>query len=230
MNHWQQSATSREAAWEYLKHRISPDIALLQEFVPEDKKGNFHYRHNSFGGRMTWGTTVVSFIDNLSPIEFFVTHQGSVTSAHLTSTPSGEDMAFVSIYGIIENGRATPNLHHVLSDITPLLLGDFGIKSIIIGGDFNTSTQWEMNNKRWPGLTPSLLFDRIKDFGLVNVTGHFLGNHVQTYRAKQGDFPWQNDYLFVSGGLLEKISKCEVLDNEEIRGLSDHNPILIELL
>ena len=228
MNHWQQPIESRSEAWSYLSSRIQPDVCFLQEFVPEGKDGDFHFAHNAFSTNSPWGTTIVSFRGELDPVNFPVARQGSITCAQLPGVEQFQNLAFVSVYGIVDDGFATHNMHHVFSDLTLPIVKDMKKKSFIIGGDFNTSTQWEEGGKRWPGTTPSMLFDRIEDFGLINVTKHFYGGHVQTFRHKTSKYPWQNDYAFVSKDLIARATKCEVISDEVVEAVSDHNPIVID--
>jgi exonuclease III len=89
----------------------------------------------------------------------------------------------------------------------------------------------EQYDEVYKGQYPShrLVFERQEDFGLVNCTKHFCGDHVRTYFHSRGDYHWQDDYLFISKHLIEKVEKCEVLNTEQHRELSDHLPIMIEL-
>jgi hypothetical protein len=50
-------------------------------------------------------------------------------------------------------GFSTPNLHVMLSDLTPILLDKLGKREVILAGDFNMSSQWEEGRKRWPNLS-----------------------------------------------------------------------------
>ena len=51
---------------------------------------------------------------------------------------------------------------------------------------------------------------------------------MQTLRHKSSDFAWQNDYLFAGKKLYESCISCEVIDDEKLYDISDHNPIIAE--
>jgi exonuclease III len=136
----------------------------------------------------------------------------------------------VSIYSNFdEKGRVAPYLHHIISDLTTVFLGDHKTKHVVLGGDFNTSTQWESDDKKWPGLSPSLVFKRLDDFGFVSATAKTYSRHVQTYRNSRSTVPWQNDYLYLSDKLAAELDNCMVINDEPVMSLSDHNPIVIDL-
>jgi exonuclease III len=171
----------------------------------------------------------------IEPVKVETAFEGTLIIADVKlpdgiALPDETTLTMISLYGgINEKGRVSSDLHRVLSDLTPLLLGDLGKRWVVIGGDFNTSTQWEEGGRKWPGLSPQILFDRITDFGLVNCTEKFYDGHIQTYRHNRGNTPWQNDYLFVSKKFEQKLKACYTIDNEEVHQLSDHNPLVIEL-
>ena len=97
-----------------------------------------------------------------------------------------------------------------------------------LGGDFNVSEQFDVKYK---GQYPAhkIVFDRLEDFGLINCTKKFHGNHVQTHIHSKSDFPWQNDYLFVSKNIIERVTDCDVIKEDRILEMSDHLPVLMEL-
>ena len=129
-------------------------------------------------------------------------------------------------HGLLETEYRT-TMHHLLSDLTTIL-NHHGKRNIVLGGDFNVSEQFD---EKYKGKYPShkIVFDRLEDFGLVNCTKKFYEHHVQTHIHSKSDYPWQNDYLFVSENIIAKVIKCDVVDKKEILDLSDHFPVTIEL-
>jgi len=168
MNHWRQSESSREAAWRYMWDEIEPDIALLQEFVPPQEASEFHSIQNAFGGRMKWGTTIISEDPGLDQIELRDFIPNALSCADLRIEHDATPLSVMSLYRPIEAGNVTPNLHVMFTDLTSHLLGEMGKRLVVIGGDFNTSTQWESDGKRYKGASPTILFERIENYGLVN--------------------------------------------------------------
>ena len=66
------------------------------------------------------------------------------------------------------------------------------------------------------------------DLGFKDCIAETLEDYVQTHRHNLSKFPWQIDHFFSSEKLFEGLTNLEVIDNEEVRNLSDHNPIIAE--
>lgn len=236
MDYWKHKKEDRTRAWEYLDKDIDPDIALLQEALPP--KGQYNDNNVVFpevDDKYKWASCIVSGRCAIHEVDFNRKFQYSLIAADL-KLPSekfgagDKVLTVVSMYVPIDEwGFSTPNLHIMLSDLTPLLLNKLGEREVILAGDFNTSPQWEEGGKRWPGLSQDILFRRIEDFGLINCTEKFWAEHRQTYRHSRSQYPWQNDYIFVTKGLEDSLQYCYVVDNPEVHKLSDHNPVVIEL-
>jgi len=134
----------------------------------------------------------------------------------------------ISLYGLFEKVGNTnysiTNLHRILSDLTGIL--NSRSKKIILGGDFNASLQFD---KLQTGESHRIFFERLEDFGLINCYKPFHQNFIQTLRDPRSTTPWQDDYLFISNALTDKLISCEVLENDKIKTFSDHNPVMISL-
>ncbi|MCL2707376.1 MAG: hypothetical protein FWE97_04350 [Dehalococcoidia bacterium] len=51
---------------------------------------------------------------------------------------------------------------------------------------------------------------------------------VQTHRHNSNvNYPWQLDYIYATSSILNMLTNARVIDNQQIRELSDHNPIEI---
>lgn len=236
MDYWKHNKEDRAGAWEYLDKNIEPDIALFQEALPP--KGIYNDDNIVFpevDDRYKWASCIVSKRYVIHEFDFERKFQYSLIAAdvNIPSEKFGHDnkvLTAVSMYVPIDKwGFSTPNLHIMLSDLTPLLLNKMGKREVILAGDFNTSPQWEEGGKQWLGLSQEILFARIEDFGLINCTKKFWGEHKQTYRHSRSQYPWQNDYIFVTKGLEDSLKDCYVIDNPDVHKLSDHNPLGIEL-
>lgn len=120
---------------------------------------------------------------------------------------------------------------------TPLLHGERN-RNLILGGDFNLSTQlpapWRKHERN--------AFERIELFGLVNLTAAVadvpLANcpcaddpcrHVHTQDHARSKAPWQNDYLFATKTLADALQGCEVIQPCDQHGvLSDHRVVVAD--
>lgn len=232
-----------DKAWEYLIDELHPDIALVQEARPPAAY--------SLDGRLIWhqilekgdwGSGIFSKNYLLREIDFDNSYPGALVGAEVI-LPDDIRMAVFSLYGQLDKkygdktGYATTSVQKMISDLTWILIGSSSFKglneNLVIGGDFNISVQCDNKQKESKSIYRNahrLVFERISDFGLRSVFDWSdKEDFKQTLRHTRSKEPWQNDYIFLSPVLYGKMSKPEVLNNEKIRELSDHNPVLVEL-
>lgn len=226
-------ASSHSDAWRYLLNELSADYYLAQEVIPPDWVfDEYHVEWQDIGDSRTWGSAVVSGEHDLRRVNIDSPLEGGFVVAESDYT-ADLSVTLISLYGLFESigGRdhATPNLHRMLSDLTGILGGrdpEQLHNNIVLGGDLNVSLQYDhmygSNNSR-------LVFDRLENFGLKNTFKQFYEDYQRTLRHPASNRPLQNDYLFVSDPLADRVVSCEVLENDEIREFSDHNPVVIEL-
>jgi exonuclease III len=52
----------------------------------------------------------------------------------------------------------------------------------------------------------------------------------KTYKTDRSPVPWQNDYLFASEALADRLVRCQVIGTgeQEMWRLSDHLPVIAE--
>jgi len=236
-NHWQRKHLHNDL-WGYID-QINPDIALLQEayplqaqtgFIGEKTKGSKLSNSDTFvwhpiGGSRQWGSGVFTKQLPVKYYELKTQYKGALTVAEVKS---GEEIiTAISLYGLMEEGYSITTLHRMFSDLTFLLEGKAGKnRHIVLAGDFNASPQFDDKQK---GISHKILFDRIANFGLVDVFPYHPEKPLQTWRSEKTTTPWQLDHFFVSKNLFKRIVKAEVLYNDAIERLSDHNPMLVEL-
>jgi exonuclease III len=206
------------------------DIAMLQESkLLENKFENYNFQFNALPVRENWGNTIL--------YKKYNAYRHALNSSFLGSSalmvydfilPNNEVITIINVYGQIDyDGYATTTMHHVISDISALVYKNLKSKYILMAGDLNISTQYD---EQYRNQAPShnIVFDRIKDLGLINCTMEKYGKHIQTYYHSKGDFPWQNDYIFTNKKLYDKINSLKIYSKEEIDDRSDHMPVEIE--
>jgi endonuclease/exonuclease/phosphatase family metal-dependent hydrolase len=142
--------------------------------------------------------------------------------------------------------------HRVVSDLTPLLVWTKNKPHkvpVLLAGDFNATTQIAAENNWDVEIEEAkALFQRIHALGLHDVIArtrntrpHLVDcscptpntcSHVRTYRNgnRPASRPTQLDYVFASDGLVSQVSACTVCDEDGAWALSDHCPILVDLL
>jgi len=223
--------TYLEEAWKYLFEEIDADIILLQESQPtQELKNDPNLLWFEIGGTRDWGTGIYSKKSPIRQLPIKSDYTGSLLAGEVRINDTVQ-LTIISLYGFLEpvgNTRyAITTLHRMLSDLTGILNGhEGGNRNIILGGDLNASIQCDMYDG---GKAHQIFFQRLEDFKLKNCYAPFFGDFVQTHRHNKSDKPWQNDYFFISTTLSKNLKSCTVIDNEKVRRLSDHNPVLIEL-
>ncbi len=230
MDFWKRNSKQRRLAWDYLTNDLNPDISLIQEIVPpKSSYDKMNVLYHQIDGKKRWGSAIISKYPIYKELYFYSRFDGSRGSIIAEiKIPDLFTVTVINIYGQIDTyGYATTTMHHILSDLTPIL-NHKGKRNIILGGDFNVSEQFD---KKYKGQFPShkIVFDRLENFGLVNCTKHFYKEHIQTHFHNKSEYPWQNDYLFVSKNIMDKVLDCKVMQSNNLLELSDHSPVIIDL-
>ncbi|SNT03121.1 hypothetical protein SAMN06265795_11253 [Noviherbaspirillum humi] len=250
LNHHRQSAIQRKATWNFLVG-LKADFALLQECVPSEWPANrVVFKDGGIGGRRSWGSAVVSFnhdLEELSTIRLKSTGRlaslcntwpGSVAIAYAPSLA----LSLVSLYGLIDNGYAITTVHRQLSDLTPLFDSTCYRSRIVVGGDFNISTQFRSPD----GERHRNAFERLQTLGMVDAIALNRPprepladcpcsdkpcSHIHTQRHNVSKVPWQNDYMYVGKKLAPNVVACYPIDGGSPGSwqYSDHCPIMLEV-
>jgi hypothetical protein len=127
--------------WTYLRGKLRPDVALLQEARPPGLTPGEHlvFEHVSAG----WGTAIYGRNLSLEPLHIRTEYPGRVVAAALT-LEAGRRLAVVSIHAPIIKNRLFPHLEAIFTSIEALLKDGTGI----VGGDLNTA---RVAARYWPG-------------------------------------------------------------------------------
>ena len=229
MAHWSHKKHDEEA-WRYFTEELDCDVLLFQESYPNDNILNSEQLiWEAIVGSRNWGTGIYSSNYKITNYSFNNNFTGAVSAAEVEISPDFKPIV-ISLYGIFETilnvGYAIPNLHRIFSDLTGILEGRDTKHRVILGGDLNASLQVD---EQYPGNKHRVLFDRIREFGLVNCFDDYFDDFVQTHRHSRSSKPWQNDYFFLSKRLKGHLVDCKVINDTKIQKLSDHNPVVIEL-
>lgn len=168
--------------------------------------------------------------------------RGAWTAA-VVSFPNGEKVTAISLYGLLDE-RSDASVHRSLSDLTPLLEDPRYNELLLLGGDLNP--RWSAEGGSTTLARVQGVFDRITGgFGLKDLLQSprnkrrprgplqnctcSLGDqcrHVWTFRRnKASTYACQDDYLFASPALEERLDECYVLDFTDASP-SDHVPVV----
>ncbi len=209
-----------DQAWGYLTDEIKPDIALLQEVRPPVSFHGNQLLYSAIGSTRNWGLAI--YTQGLSvreiPIEDF---KGWVVVCEVL-LPDSSKIIVVSIHAQIVKGYVFPNLTNLFAVLTPILQD----KQFIVGGDLNSC---RLIDKVQRTKYHTEFFDRIESSGFFNCHRKFHADEQQTFWGGNTKHPYQDDHLFVSECLAERVISCDVLDNEQLRTLSDHSPVSMEV-
>jgi len=229
MAYWSHRKYESEA-WDYLINGTDCDVFLTQESVPNlELLDRNSLVWNEIGGTRPWGTGIYSPKYKIREFPLNTSFVGSVAAAEIEVT-SETKIIVISLYALMEKianvAYSIPNLHRIFSDLTEVLEGSQTKHRVVLGGDFNASLQIDETQ---PGNSHRVLFDRLREFGLVNCYDNFFQDFVQTHRHSRSNKPWQIDYFFLSKRIAKNLTGCGVINTDTAHRLSDHNPVVIEL-
>lgn len=248
------------AAWDELGS-LNLDVALLQEAVPPPgdlgrpptatlPAGTDREDWRSLPGPArwwcsavaAWGTELqaISDEDRMEPL--YVSQKGAYAAGIVAR--DGKPLAVASVYALWDYGWAPAggkaryahtSLHRAISDLTPILDTANNGMSVILAGDFNTSSQFESPHRE----AFQTVDDRLVGLGLENVAlrpededldgcpcADEICRHLRTI---EGPTPYQDDYIYVSSDLAASIRFRKMERSEKAEAISDHLPLVIDL-
>jgi exonuclease III len=216
----------KQRAWEFLRYEVVPDIALVQEAHPPDKLGReetFVYpKTNEIKGKI--GASGI-WSRNL-PIQRVLIPTAlpdALIAASITLPKWPNWLHLISMYGTFDRtNHVTPNLHRMISDLHSLFIGRANRSRTVLGGDWNIDPKY---NDNYPHSAPfhRLVFERLEDpfYGLQKCNKEPL-----TTIIRRNKFSYQDDYIYASKWLVDRLSSCDVVKAPETESLSDHVPVL----
>ena len=212
---WQHQA-SHSKAWAYLRNNIKPDLALLQEVSPPKLSENEYLLFKHVHG--SWGTALYSRGLPLEELPF-QTHSERVAIAKI-KLETGQEIAAASIHAPIIKQRVFPYLDKIFDEVESLVNG----RAFIVGGDLNTA---RLAEEVWPEHGHGPFFERIAKGQFSDCVQRFFVEEPQTVFRPGQKHAFQDDHIFVSHDLIEKVESCNILNNKLTRAVSDHVPVTI---
>ena len=206
------------------------EILSIYDIILEDEPGAVKPRK--------WGNSTSIASGSIERIDVGSVYKGSLNTAIIT-TQSARKIGIVNIYGLLERYPEQPKavvyqgIHRKLDNVERWMNGQIEPKPefFIVCGDFNNDRRMDDHkNFKGPkqGRTSNELFDRIIDLGMTDLLALKYPDFVQTIRHSRSKFPWQLDHFFVSNHAASLVTGIEVIDNPQIREISDHNPIVVD--
>jgi exonuclease III len=250
MNHWRQPTRpedTRAKGWDYLKTDLRPDVALLQETVPPASLDRRSVIYREIADYRPWGSAIVTRpglpIETIWAVPTrFSRRRFQLTNTFPGSVAIGEvtiegiaPITVISVYNVIDVYAQTTLLRTV-ADLIPLFDSAKGSR-VILAGDLNVSmtTQDPYYLQRGRAILGAL-----KGLGLVEVTEiarrrptpwadcpcGAAGNsaHLRTWQVHE------LDHAYVTESLRDEVESVSVDQEAVMRGLSDHAPLVIDLV
>jgi len=218
LGYWQHSSHHDEA-WDYLCNDIKPDLAFLQEVKPP----SWVPHHALLFEEITrgWGTAIFAPSLTLSKVGFSL-YPGRVAAASIILNKN-LSLFVASIHAPIIDGRVFPHLANIFAEFE----SSHASNSAVIGGDLNSA---RLAEKVWPGYGHGPFFEQI-DRGdrWVDCCRQFHPTEIQTFFRDTCVNPFQDDHIFVSCDLRDRVRASDVINNELTRSVSDHIPLVAEL-
>ena len=200
---------------------LGPDLALIQEAIlPEEVPG---YTKLWTPGLQngTWGSAILSRIGE-PEVLWEDNERGAVVLARCWIDGVG-DVTIASLHA-----RLGPNREGVIRPLRTTFdelrprLGD----RFIVGGDFNTARLLgRVYDKHWGH---EEFWNEI-DAWAWDVVFKKLGGEKQSFWRAGLRNELMDDHILVDEETFELVRDASVLDTPEVRGLSDHAPVVVDL-
>lgn len=219
-----QGRNPTEQTWAYIDS-LRPDIVFVQEAVAPTGPGFDSDRwlwkqigdNSRFGSSKPywWATGIRVSLGRLNPLDTSTLGPGWVVGA--TYEAEGRTLTLINAHiEIVETATAT--LLHTVTELEQVLRSD----DVVFGGDLNVDRVYgEVHGT----LRHAEALDRVGELGLFHVN-ELLPSGTRTFVTH----PYQDDHFFVSESLRDAIEDVTVLVGSRAATLSDHYPLLLELL
>jgi endonuclease/exonuclease/phosphatase family metal-dependent hydrolase len=240
------NANNQAAVRSFLRRRVAPDVALLQEvraahwptaLIPVARLDG-RKRESATGidaPAFSVEPLVPGTIGSSAP-------KGALTAARI-DMPAARGLVAVSVYAQINRGLAYPTAQAIVEDLEPLLRSP-AAERLLVGGDFNAWDQFSATalDRRAQEIWQAL-WRQLEDRALVNLLQRTrtsrtpldwcacgLGEgcwHVPTVRRTRVGRPAHCDYLFASRWFADRLLDVDVVDIRDpaLADASDHAPV-----
>jgi exonuclease III len=200
---------------------LEPDIALVQEaLLPEEIPGYTKLWTPGWEDG-TWGSAILSRIGE-PELLWENNERGAVVLARCSIGGVGE-VTIASLHarlGANREGVIRP-LRKTVDELRPRL-GD----RFIVGGDFNTARLLgRVYDKHWGHEE----FWTEMDAWAWDAVYRKLGEEKQSFWREGLRNELMDDHVLVDEETFDLVATASVLDTPEVRGLSDHAPVIVDL-
>ena len=207
-------------AWQYLL-ALRPDVALVQEVLqnsaPPPALGTTFWGAD----RGTDSGTAVFVRDGVVAEPVALRSPGSYASA-VSIRSSGIPILVASVHvgpGDYKENRRV---------LTGALIAATAGRRFVVGGDLNAARHWDTV---YGGRTHADFFRTLADHGFHDCHWAQHGREVQSFWGHQTREAYQCDHVFTDRATADQgqVLNCVVVDNPQVRALSDHGLLRLEL-
>lgn len=214
---------SHNEAWDYLLLELRPDVVFVQEaLVSKLEKAQRAYSVVvcNLSPDVSAGTAVL--VRGLQ-----VTTAASIpVSPHTYTATTGIKTAAGPLTLVSVHVYPGKDQHADLKRIVDLLGSTSAEEPILIGGDFNAARHFDEVHG---GNKYRTFFAAMESVGFQDVHWSIHGREIQSFWGRQTTEPYQDDHFFISEAWSQHIRSCNIIDNEVVRRVSDHGPVIMEL-
>lgn len=206
-------------AWRYLLG-LQPDVLFVQEALlsaaPAADRGNVVWSADR--GRESATAVVVRPGVKATPVN--VRARASYVAAASVESSIGP-LLLASVH--VGPGDYKENRRVVVQKLRKLTAG----QRFVVGGDVNAARHWDTV---YGGRTHAEFFATLGKCGFHDCHWTQHGREVQSFWGRQAKEAYQCDHIFTDTKTGEGLIRdCTVIDNAEVRALSDHGPLRLEL-
>lgn len=212
---------THDEAWRYLVEELRPDVALVQEAlvtVPAALAGRGRFiAQGAWRKECRWGSGVYVPALEVTDIDA-VDCEGVHAAAAIVNGPTGPVLVTSVHVG------TQPEQERWLATLTEALGTKLPEHRMIVGGDFNAARRFDEVH----GYTNyKAFFAGMQARGFFECHWRKNGREVQSFWGRKTVEKYQDDHFFVNESLGPQVVSCEVIDNADVRRLSDHGPAVL---
>jgi len=213
-----------DEAWAYLIEQLQPDVALVQEAVVKKLMGaerDYTVAVCDLAPRIDAGAAVlVRRAFPAEPVLAPLKAQETYIAAARVTIPTG---SFVAASIHVYPGKF---YKEALLSLSGNLGPAFADEPAVVAGDFNAARHYdEVYGRKLCGG----FFEAMEAAGFHEAHWKLHGKEAQSFWGRQAKEKYQDDHFFVTGGWAARVKSCTVVDNEVVRRVSDHGPVVLEL-
>jgi endonuclease/exonuclease/phosphatase family metal-dependent hydrolase len=206
-------------AWRYLLQELKPDVAFIQEalFDAPDAEAFGTLFWSEEKGNVSGTAALVRH--GLAAERLTIKADGSYV-AGVQVPLAGYPASFVSVH--VGPGYYPKLVRVLIERLTASVAGH----RFVVGGDLNAARRVD---EVYGGKRYTRIFETFaaREFHDCHWAQH--GKEVQSLWRRPTEQPYQCDHIFVDRFRARGVVTCDVINNPEVRGLSDHGPLQLEI-